>query len=202
MKGYTDIISRKEISTTDRNRYIKIIQEETEHLADLIKNLFKLAKIDHNDFAITKERVVFSTLIETVLARIHPAHNEKKIELYSHCPDNLVVMAAPERIQQVILNILDNAIKYTLEKGHITMEVIQNKNEILTTISDTGEGIPEEDIPFIFYRLYRSEKSRSRVSGGSGLGLTIAKEIVELHGGEIGVESTLGKGTVFVISLK
>lgn len=202
MKGYTDIISRKEISTTDRNRYIKIIQEETEHLADLIKNLFELAKIDHNEFAITKERVVFSALIETVLARIRPALNEKKIELFFHCPDNLVVMADPERIQQVILNILDNAIKYTPEKGHITMEVIQNKNEILTTISDTGEGIPEEDIPFIFDRLYRSEKSRSRVSGGSGLGLTIAKEIVELHGGEIGVESTLGKGTVFVISLK
>ena len=111
-------------------------------------------------------------------------------------------MADPERIQQVILNILDNAIKYTLEKGHITMEVIQNKNEILTTISDTGEGIPEKDIPFIFNRLYRSEKSRSRVSGGSGLGLTIAKEIVELHGGDIKVKSILGKGTVFVISLK
>ena len=81
------------------------------------------------------------------------------------------------------------------------MAVIQKKNEILTTISDTGDGIPEKDVPFIFERLYRAEKSRSRASGGSGLGLTIAKEIVELHGGEIRVESTSGKGTTFIISL-
>lgn len=202
MKGYTDIISRRNISTEDRNRYIKIIQEETEHLADLIKNLFELAKVNHNEFSITKEKIVFRTLIETVLARIYPALNEKNIELSFYCPDSLVVMVDYERIQQVILNILDNAIKYTPEDGHIAMEVIQNKNEILTTISDTGEGIPEEDIPFIFERLYRSKKSKSRVSGGSGLGLTIAKEIVELHGGEIAVDSTIGKGTVFVISLK
>src|SRR5699024_1972007 len=78
MKGYTDIISRKEISTTDRNRYIKIIQEETEHLADPRKNRFEVAKIDHNESAITKQRVVFSPLNETVLARIPPALNEKK----------------------------------------------------------------------------------------------------------------------------
>jgi len=81
------------------------------------------------------------------------------------------------------------------------MAVIQKKNEILTTISDTVDGIPEKDVPFIFERLYRAEKSRSRASGGSGLGLTIAKEIVELHGGEIRVESTSGKGTTFIISL-
>src|SRR5699024_5566800 len=128
MKGYTDIISRKDISTTDRNKYIKIMQEETEHILDLIKKLLELAKIIHNEFSISKVREVFNALIETVLARIYPALNEKKIKLFFQCPDNLIVMADPERIQQVILNILDNAIKYTPEKGHITIKVNQNKN--------------------------------------------------------------------------
>src|SRR5699024_195899 len=201
MKGYTDIISRKNISITERDKYIKIIQEETEHLTDLIKNLFELARIDHNESDIRKERVVYGDLIAIVLARIHPALKQKNIKLTFNCPENLIVMVDPARMQQVLLNILDNAIKYTPEERHITMAVIQKKNEILTTISDTGDGIPEKDVPFIFERLYRAEKSRSRASGGSGLGLTIAKEIVELHGGEIRVESTSGKGTTFIISL-
>lgn len=201
MKGYTDIISRKNISMTDRDKYIKIIQEETEHLTDLIKNLFELARIDHNEFDIRKESVVYGDLIAIVLARIHPALKQKNIKLTFDCPENLIVMVDPARMQQVLLNILDNAIKYTPEERHITIVVSQNKNEILTTISDNGDGIPEKDVPFIFERLYRAEKSRSRASGGSGLGLTIAKEIVELHGGDIRVESTSGKGTTFIISL-
>lgn len=201
MKGYTDIISRKNISMTDRDKYIKIIQEETEHLTDLIKNLFELARIDHNEFDIRKERVVYGDLIAIVLARIHPVLKQKNIKLTFNCPENLIVMVDPARMQQVLLNILDNAIKYTPEERHITIVVSQNKNEILTTISDNGDGIPEKDVPFIFERLYRAEKSRSRASGGSGLGLTIAKEIMELHGGDIRVESTPGKGTTFIISL-
>ena len=202
LKGYTDIIGRKNISLEDRNKYIKIIQEEAAHLTELIKNLFELAKIDQNKFAIKKEKVIFGELVETVLARIRPALEEKNIKLSFYCPDDLIAIVDSERIQQVVLNILDNAIKYTPAGSEITMEVTQNKNEILTAISDTGEGIPKEDVPYIFERLYRAEKSRSRSKGGSGLGLTIAKEIVELHGGDIGVESTPGKGTVFTISLK
>lgn len=202
MKGYTDIVSRKDISVKDRNKYIRIIQEETNRLANLIKNLFELAKIDQNEFAIKKERIMYRELIHTVMARIQPAIDEKNIKFSFYCPDNLAVSVDPERIQQVLLNILDNAIKYTPEGSNIRMEVSQNKHEILTTISDTGAGIPEEDVPYVFERLYRSEKSRSRLNGGSGLGLTIAKEIVELHGGKIEVESTPGKGTVFIISLQ
>ena len=201
MKGYTDIISRTNISATDRDKYIKIIQEETEYLTYLIKNLFELARIDHNEFDIKKERIKYADLIKIVIARIRPALEEKNIELIFNCPDNFILMADSERMQQVLLNILDNAIKYTPEGKQITIEASQNKNKIFTAISDTGEGISEKDIPFIFERLYRAEKSRSRASGGSGLGLAIAKEIVELHDGAIWVESTPGKGTAFIISL-
>lgn len=201
LKGYTDILSREDISIKNRNQYISIIQEETSHLVGLIQNLFELAKIDHNEFAISKEKIALENVIHTVVRRIQPAIDEKSITFTFDCPDNLVAYVDPFRIRQVLLNILDNAIKYTPFEHSIKMEVSENNNEILIIISDTGEGIPEEDVPYIFERLYRVDKSRSRANGGSGLGLTIAKEIVELHGGDIRVESAQGKGTVFIVSL-
>lgn len=202
MKGYADILSREDLSIENRNQYIKIIQEETRHLVDLIQNLFELAKIDHNKFTIKKEKMEFGELIRTVVTRIQPAIENKNIQFTVDYPDDLVAYVDSDRIRQVLLNILDNAIKYTSAGNSITMEVSQSKNEILTIISDTGEGIAEEDVLHIFERLYRADKSRSRANGGSGLGLTIAKEIVELHGGHIRVESKPGKGTVFIISLQ
>src|SRR5699024_11349874 len=95
----------------DRNKYIKIIQEETGHLTELIKNLFELAKIDQNEFAIKKEKVIFGELVETVLARIRPALEEKNIKLSFYCPDDLIAIVDSERIQQVVLNILDHVVK-------------------------------------------------------------------------------------------
>lgn len=201
MKGYMDIINRQDTTTESRKQYIKIIQEETTHLAGLIQNLFELAKIDHNEFAIKKEKIMLGDLIRTVVANIQPAINKRGIRFTVDYPDDLVAYVDPGRIRQVLLNILDNAMKYTDEGNSIVMTGSQDKNGTVITISDTGEGIPEEDVPYIFERLYRAEKSRSRSSGGSGLGLAIAKEIVELHGGDITVENTQGEGTVFIISL-
>ncbi|MCD2137793.1 HAMP domain-containing sensor histidine kinase [Salinicoccus halitifaciens] len=201
MKGYMDIINRQDTTTESRKQYIKIIQEETTHLAGLIQNLFELAKIDYNEFAIKKEKIMLGDLIRTVVANIQPAINKRGIRFTVDYPDDLVAYVDPGRIRQVLLNILDNAMKYTNEGNSIVMTGSQDKDETVITISDTGEGIPEEDVPYIFERLYRAEKSRSRSSGGSGLGLAIAKEIVELHGGDITVETTQGEGTVFIISL-
>ncbi|MFD2629092.1 sensor histidine kinase [Oceanobacillus kapialis] len=201
LKGYADIISRGGISNNERNDYIEIIREETEQLAVLIKNLFDLAKMDQNKFTINKEDVVFGKLIRTITERIRPVFEEKNITFSVRCPSHIIAYVDPERIQQVLLNILDNAKKHTSRGKQISLEVSQNKHEIITIISDEGEGIPEEDLPYIFERLYRVEKSRSRLSGGTGLGLTIAKEIVEFHGGTIEVRSKLGEGTSFIIKL-
>ncbi|MCG3419731.1 sensor histidine kinase [Oceanobacillus jordanicus] len=201
LKGYADIISRGGISNNERNDYIEIIREETEQLAVLIKNLFDLAKMDQNKFTINKEDVVFGKLIRTITERIRPVFEEKNITFSVRCPSHIIAYVDPERIQQVLLNILDNAKKHTSRGKQISLEVSQNKHEIITIISDVGEGIPEEDLPYIFERLYRVEKSRSRLSGGTGLGLTIAKEIVEFHGGTIEVRSKLGEGTSFIIKL-
>lgn len=201
LKGYADIIGRENVPEEDRAKYIRIIQEETEHLSGLVQGLFELAKMDQNEFAIEKEEIVFDDLIKKVVERIYPAVEEGEIEFYYNCPDDVVIAVDRERIQQVLLNILDNAIKYTPRGNRVRLEVFEYDDEVLIVISDSGEGIAEEDLKYIFERLYRAEKSRSRSKGGSGLGLTIAKEIVTLHNGRMEVESNIGEGTRFKITL-
>ena len=201
IKGYADIINRPDTSKAEVAEYIKIIREETEQLTVLIKNLFQLAKIDQNNFLIHREHVVLCNLIENIVERIRPALTEKKIMVHVNCADKVIAFIDPERFQQVLMNILDNAQKHSDEGSEISIDVRQTAKQIMITTTDEGEGIPEQDLPYIFDRLYRVEKSRSRLSGGAGLGLSITKEIVESHGGSIDVQSELGKGTSVIIKL-
>src|SRR5699024_6066936 len=171
------------------------IREETDQLTVLIKNLFKLAKIDQNNFVIKRERVKLCELIQSVIELIQPALTEKKIKLNITCPNEIIAFVDPERFQQVLKNILDNAQKHSYEGSKISIDVKATLERIIITTTDEGEGIPEQELPYLFDRLYRVEKSRSRQSGGAGLGLAITKEIVESHSGSIEVHSELGKGT-------
>src|SRR5690625_4555532 len=201
IKGYADIINRSDTSKKEVKEYVNIIREETEQLTSLIKNLFQLAKIDQNNFLIKRERIVLCELIHQVVERIRPALTEKNIRLHVNCTNEIFAFIDPERFQQVITNILDNAKKHSSEGTEISINVKQALEHIVITFKDEGEGIPEQDLPYIFDRLYRVEKSRSRSSGGSGLGLSITKEIVESHGGTIEIKSEVGKGTIVIIRL-
>jgi len=201
IKGYADIINRPDTSEEEVKEYVDIIREETEQLTVLIKNLFQLAKIDQNNFLIKRERVELCEFLQNIVERIQPVFAEKKILLHVNCPNELIVFIDPERFQQVFVNILDNAKKHSDGGSKISIEVKQTNHHITITIIDEGEGIHEQDLPYIFDRLYRVEKSRSRQSGGAGLGLSITKEIVESHGGSIEVQSKPGKGTSVIIKL-
>mgnify|MGYP001943206048 FL=1 len=119
-----------------------------------------------------------------------------------NCPNEITAFVDPERLQQVFINILYNAIKHSDESSQISLDVNQTAQYLNITITDHGEGIPRQDLPYIFDRLYRVEKSRSRQSGGSGLGLAITKEIIESHGGSIDIRSQPGMGTSVIIKLK
>src|SRR5699024_614535 len=201
IKGYADIVSRQDISPQEAKEYIKIIREETEQLTVLIKNLFDLAKMDQNSFVIGQKRVILYDLIQTVIDLVTPVFAEEQLTLSVKCSKELIAFVDPDRLQQVLINILDNAKKHSQRGDHVKLEVTEDKFNTLITISDEGEGIPEEDLPYIFDRLYRVEKSRSRESGGTGLGLSIAREIVAAHGGYIRIFSERGKGTRVSIGL-
>ncbi|MGL3067085.1 MULTISPECIES: sensor histidine kinase [Planococcus] len=202
IKGYADIVSRSTTSPQEQKEYIGIIREETTHLTGLIQQLFELAKMDHNQFLIKKEYFSLVMLFNNVSGLVRPAFDEKNISLSVRCDQDIIAVVDPERFQQVLLNVLDNARKHSVEGTKVTLQGMQNEETISISVSDEGEGIPEEDLPFVFERLYRVEKSRSRQLGGSGLGLAIAKEIVESHGGHIHIESERGKGTLVLIELK
>ncbi|WP_422124549.1 sensor histidine kinase [Planococcus sp. X10-3] len=202
IKGYADIASRSGVSEEEKNEYMEIIREETANLTVLIQRLFELAQLDHNKFEIEKEDFSLDMLFRSVVDLVRPAFQEKKISLATQSDPNITAYVDPKRIQQVLINVLDNARKHSFEGQKVTLGGIRSEDKVVITIIDEGEGVPEEDIPFVFERLYRVDKSRSREYGGSGLGLAIAKEIVESHGGSITLESERGEGTIVRIELE
>lgn len=201
IKGYADIINRQDLPKDEIKEYTAIIREETEHLTVLIKNLFELAKMDQNKFSIERKQMPLQDLIKSIAHRITIVFAEMGIAFSWKCPDDISVYIDAERFEQVLINILDNALKYSSEDSSVHLEVRQSGENTEITVSDQGDGIPEKDVQFLFDRFYRVEKSRSRNSGGTGLGLAISKEIVEAHGGTIQIESEPNKGTTVIIKL-
>lgn len=202
IKGYTDFAGRPNIKAADREKYLGIIQEETERLSSLVQNLFELAQLDQNAFLIKKQPVYINDFLENILQQLQPMFDRQHIKLSFSCPKDLMIKVDTIRFKQVIINLLDNALSYSEPYTKVRLEVKKDGGKILIKVMDEGIGIPPEDLPFIFDRLYRVEKSRSRKGGGTGLGLAIVKEIIEAHGGTVQVESELGKGTTFTVVLK
>lgn len=202
IKGYSDILSRPGISQEEREEYIAIIREESEQLAALIGNLFELAKLDLHQFEIQGQDMSINKLLESVATLVKPAFREDRISLSVTCEPGLRAFWDPDRIQQVLLNVLDNARKHSAAGSRVSVDCRKVRSEIVIEIKDEGEGIRSEEVPYVFERLYRADKSRSRESGGSGLGLVIAKEIVESHGGKIELTSEYGKGTIVTVRLE
>lgn len=201
LKGYADILNRPNLTVEDREKFASIIQEEATHLTEMVKELFLLAKMDKNQFSISKEKVVLADFLEEIISKLKPAFMEKNISLRLICAEDIYVNIDPIRFRQVINNLLDNARKYSSEYTSVEVVVYDQRDAVRLDIRDHGEGIPEKDLPYIWDRLYRVEKSRSRALGGTGLGLAIVKEIVERHGGTVEARSVLGEGTTFTINV-
>jgi signal transduction histidine kinase len=202
IKGYTDIIHKRNLPREDQEKYLKIILEETTRLSNLIKELFELAKFDENSFIIQKQQIELREFLSKIEQKLLPAFHEKNISLHVSCPDEVFLMADPVRLEQIFLNLLDNALKYSQSGSKTNLSVEKKGLNLIITVSDNGKGIPKEDIPHIFDRFYRVDKSRTRALGGSGLGLSIVKELVQAHNGTISVQSEENVGTEFEIILK
>ena len=199
--GYSKIAMRKDLSEEDRAHYIKIIGEESERMKELVKNLLDLARMDETTFTVSKEHFFARPFFDNVCKLVQPSYEMKKIELHLRCNDDFQVYADPVRLEQIILNLLDNALKYSNEHSEVTLEVEKSENKTIISVIDKGIGIPSDEIELIFEKLYRIEKSRSRQFGGTGIGLAVVKELVEAHGGTIEVKSKLGEGSIFKVTI-
>ncbi len=199
--GYSKVAMRQEVDDKERKHYLAIIAEESDRMKDLVKNLLDLAKMDETTFTVSKESFWVRPFFEDIHRLVGPSYQLKKLRLDLRCEEDFQVQADPVRLEQIVLNLLDNASKYSEENTTITLEVTKKEGQTVISVTDVGIGIPPEDIEFIFEKLYRVEKSRSRSSGGSGIGLAIVKELVEAHGGRIEVVSNLGKGSTFTVTI-
>lgn len=178
---------------------LSIIQNEIIRLTKLIKELSDLSIIENEEIKIDKNEINLSVLLNRILENFEPVFMGKSISLNKQTEENISFMGDGELLNRVFTNILSNAYKYTNENGKVFVTLEQLKNKIRVTIEDTGIGIPKEDLKHIFERFYRSDLSRNRGTGGTGIGLTLTKALIEAHGGRIRIESEEGKGTKVMI---
>ena len=174
---------------------------EVKRLSKLVQDLLTLARSDSNELLINQKFFSIDELLRNIVEQFEPIADIKEIKIEDEIEKNIIYFGDKERIHQLLVILLDNALKYSDPKGNITISLIKEGSSLRINIEDTGTGIPETDLPFIFDRFYRSDKVRSKATGGTGLGLSIAKWIVEAHGGLISAESRLHKGSQFIIKL-
>jgi signal transduction histidine kinase len=179
-----------------------IIHDETLTLGRLVDELQDLALAEAGQLRLAKTAVEVATLIEHATDAVKPASTAKNLQLKSIVPNAIPMLTIdPARIGQVLANLLNNAIAHTPPGGEITVTAQAQRHVVAISVADTGTGISADDLPFVFERFYRADRSRTRASGGSGLGLTITKRIVEAHGGTITAKSEPGKGSTFTFTL-
>jgi len=203
IKGYAETLLEGALEDKDNAKeFISIIYHDSNRLAALINDLLDLSKIESGKMKMSFAALDPVSLIKSAVKVIENQAKAKSIALKLDIPTSLPkIMADETRFSQVIINLLDNAIKYSSERGSTTISAKVVDNALQIDISDTGLGISEKDLPRIFERFYRVDKARSRELGGTGLGLSIVKHIVSAHGGQVWVKSGLGRGSTFSFTI-
>jgi len=175
--------------------------EETQRLTKIVENLLAISRLEAGEARKQLERLDFAELARSTAEQMRLLAEEKQIHLDCNGAERVEVDADPARLKQVVVNLLDNAIKYTPEKGKVSVCVTKQDSRAVLEVTDTGIGISADDLPHIFDRFYRADKARSREMGGTGLGLSIVRSICLAHNGQVRVASTEGQGSVFHVEL-
>ena len=203
IKSYSEMLMDGEVEDLEMQKeFYHTIDEQTDRLSNLIKNLLNISKMEMGNLTIKKNLVRTDSFFDDCLSSIEASAKEKNITVIRHLPDAFPSLTADkDMLKAAIINILGNALKYTRENGAITFSITENDGTVLFDIVDTGHGIAEEDLPHIFEKFYRFANTEITDQIGSGLGLALTAQIVNLHNGEIDVQSEPGKGTRFTIKL-
>ncbi len=200
VKGFAETLldGAAEDPVTLRN-FLTIIWKESDRMHRMIGELLDLSKIESGQVKLDYQNISIKEIAADVLRLIRKTAQERQLTVQLHATGDPVVEADPDRFRQILLNLLSNAINYTLPGGRVDVTIEEGDGGAWVRVRDTGMGIPKKDLPFLFERFFRVDKDRSRESGGTGLGLAIVKQLVESHHGTIQVESELGKGSQFSV---
>ena len=202
IKGYAETLNDEHdsIDPADSSRFIGIITTHADRLNRLLDDLLDLARVESDQFVVEQGRYKLGKIFQVCIESVDSSAKEKSIEIVNEVSETVEILCDSKLIEQALINLLDNAVKYTTEGGKVFVKLRQENSLVWVDIKDTGIGIPSTDLDRIFERFYRVDKGRSREMGGTGLGLAIVRHIVEAHGQEIKVKSELGLGTTFSIS--
>ena len=203
IKSYSETLLDSEIDDKELEKnFLSVINAESDRMARLVQDLLVLSQLDSAKAALKFQKVNINPFINDIVNVMSiEAKKKGQILTFIESGKNINIYIDKDRINQVIVNIISNAIKYTPNNGTISVISGQQKDFAYIKVTDTGIGIPKKDLPMLFERFYRVDKARSRKQGGTGLGLAIAKEIVEAHGGSIHIDSVYEKGTAVTVKL-
>ena len=196
-----NLIYQPDMPAELRAEFMQDMNHEIDRLSGIITDLLTLTQMDSQQTAVRQDAVDFTALCEETLHALRPAAEKAGLTLHAEIADSVMLQGDESKLSQVVYNLIDNAVKYTPEGGQVSISLTAGKSQVVFTVRDTGIGIPEEDVKHIFDRFYRVDKARSRATGGTGLGLSIVRQMVQLHGGEITVDSTPGEGSAFTVTL-
>ena len=184
-----------------RAEFMSDINSEIDRLSNVVSDLLTLVQMDSQNVKLTRENLSIAALIKENAHRLQPIADQKGQQISLTLSDPCDIYADKSKLNQVIYNLMENAVKYTQSGGQIKVSLVRQGRDAIFTVSDNGPGIPKENLPHVFDRFYRVDKARSREKGGTGLGLSIVHQLVLLHGGAIRVESEEGKGASFIVEL-
>jgi two-component system phosphate regulon sensor histidine kinase PhoR len=204
IKGFVEALQDGAMNDPNQSaKFLSIISQHTDRMNKIISDLLQLSQIESKEFGLKIESFSIKELVEEVVYTLKRSADERlqNLEVHLHSED-AKVLGDKYKINQALTNLVDNAIKYTPEKGSIKIESRDKGEVVEIAVIDNGIGIPRSDLPRIFERFYTVDKSRSRELGGTGLGLSIVKHIIEAHGGKVNVQSQPGKGSEFGFTLK
>ena len=201
VSGYAETLLDGALDDSANGRkFVEIILAKARQLNNIATDLLILSSLESGKPP-TAEPVSLRESLESALRTVEPTARSRQVALICDKTDDLNVMGYDVRLEQVFVNLLDNAIKFNRTGGEVRVEIVRSGDNAVVSVQDTGTGIPSRDLPRIFERFYRVDKARSRATGGTGLGLAIVKHAVEQMGGSVTVESDFGRGSTFTVTL-
>jgi two-component system, OmpR family, phosphate regulon sensor histidine kinase PhoR len=200
--AFVETLEDGAIEDSENNyRFLSVIRKNAEKMNHLINDISELTSIEAGNISIQLQHFDLNLMVNEIFTNLSVKAEKRNISLKNLVTKKSQIYADKTRFEQILTNLIDNAIKFSQEKGKVNVISSQRENEYIVTVEDTGEGIGNEHLERIFERFYRTDKARSREIGGTGLGLAIVKHLVRLHGGEVSVKSTLNEGSSFLIEI-